>query len=337
MSQTTHLASLLRIVYMGTPDFAVEPLETLLARNFQVVGVVTAVDKPAGRGQKLMQSAVKQCAVKHNLPLLQPENLKSPDFIAELTALAPDIIVVIAFRMLPKIVWQLPKLGTINIHASLLPQYRGAAPINWAVVYGEEKTGVTSFFINEEIDMGKVILQKEITIAPTDTAGIVHDNLMHTASELLVETLDAVQTSGNIGIEQAAMTNGTELKPAPKINKETCKINWNAPAKTIYDFIRGFSPYPGAWTVLCKNDQSLLCKIFFANYTIEQHNYTCGTLVVQENSIQIATSDGFIEPTDIQIEGKKRMSMGDCMRGFSFDTVKIDPVDGTKKFDKICI
>ncbi|MCL2327039.1 MAG: methionyl-tRNA formyltransferase [Bacteroidetes bacterium] len=312
-----------RIIYMGTPDFAVEPLETLIAHNFSVVGVVTAVDKPAGRGQKLMQSAVKQCALKHNLPLLQPENLKSPDFTSELTALKPDIIIVIAFRMLPKIVWQLPRLGTINIHASLLPQYRGAAPINWAVVHGEEKTGVTSFFINEEIDMGKVILQKEIAIAPTDTAGIVHDNLMRAASELLVETLNAIQTNGNIGIEQSAMIADEELKPAPKINKETCKINWNAPSKTIYDFIRGFSPYPGAWTTLLKNGQNLLCKIFFVNYIVEQHNHTPGTIIVNDNNIQIATSDGFIVPTDVQIEGKKRMRISDCMRGFSFSETEV--------------
>jgi len=313
----------LRIVYMGTPDFAVEPLETLIAQNFSVVGVVTAVDKPAGRGQKLMQSAVKQCALKHNVPLLQPENLKSPDFIAALAALQPDIIVVIAFRMLPHIVWQLPPLGTINIHASLLPQYRGAAPIHWAVVHGEEKTGVTSFFINEKIDMGNVILQKEIAIAPTDTAGIVHDTLMHAASELLVETLNTLQTRKNTGIEQTTMTTGMELKPAPKINKETCKINWNAPAKTIYNFIRGFSPYPGAWTTLRKNEQNLLCKIFFANYIVEQHNHPAGTIIVNENSVQIATSDGFIVPADVQIEGKKRMSIGDCIRGFSFGETEI--------------
>lgn len=309
----------MRIVYMGTPDFAVEPLETLIANNFQVAGVVTAVDKPAGRGQKITQSAVKQCALKHNLPVLQPESLKSDNFISELTDLQPDIIVVIAFRMLPKVVWQLPKFGTINIHASLLPQYRGAAPINWAVVHGEKKTGVTSFFINEEIDMGKVILQKEIAIASSDTAGIVHDNLMHAASELLLETLHSVQTNGTKGIEQSAMATGMELKPAPKINKETCRINWNTPARTIYNFIRGFSPYPGAWTMLHKNEQNLLCKIFFANYSIEQHDYTPGTIIVNENFIQIAVPDGFILPADIQIEGKKRMSISDCMRGFSFE------------------
>jgi methionyl-tRNA formyltransferase len=309
---------------MGTPDFAVEPLETLLTQNFSVVGVVTSVDKPAGRGQKIMQSAVKQYAIKHSIPVLQPESLKSPDFIAELTSLKPDIIVVIAFRMLPRIVWQLPRLGTINIHASLLPQYRGAAPINWAVVHGEEKTGVTSFFINEDIDMGNVILQKEIAIADTDTAGIVHDNLMHAASELLVETLHTIQKNGVVGIEQSAMTTADmELKPAPKINKEICKINWNSSAKTIYDFIRGFSPYPGVWTMLHKNEQNLLCKIFFANYSIEQHDYTPGTIIVNENSIQIAVPDGFIAPTDIQIEGKKRMSISDCMRGFAFEEVSL--------------
>lgn len=313
----------LRIVYMGTPDFAVAPLEMLIAQNFSVVGVVTSVDKPAGRGHKIMQSAVKQCAVKHNLPLLQPENLKSPDFIAELSSLQPDIIVVIAFRMLPKIVWQLPHLGTINIHASLLPQYRGAAPINWAIVHGEKTTGVTSFFINEEIDTGKIILQKEVAIAPTDTAGIAHDNLMHAASELLIETLNAVEKNGTAGIEQSAISAEMELKTAPKINKETCKINWNTPSESIYNFIRGFSPYPAAWTFLRKNDQKLLCKIFFATYIIEQHNYPAGTIIINENSIQIASNDGFILPTDVQIEGKKRMSISDCMRGFSFEGIEL--------------
>jgi methionyl-tRNA formyltransferase len=303
---------------MGTPDFAVEPLETLISQGFSVVGVVTSVDKPAGRGHKLTQSPVKQCALAHNVPVLQPERLKSPEFIAQLTALAPDVIVVIAFRMLPQVLWQLPRLGTINIHASLLPQYRGAAPINWAVVHGEKTTGVTSFFINEEIDMGKIILQKEIAIAPTDTAGIVHDNLQHAASELLVQTLREIENHGVSGVEQSTLTQGIELKPAPKINKETCKIDWNSSAKTIYDFIRGFSPYPGAWTTLHNGEQALLFKIFFANYIQEQHTLAPGTLVVNEHTMLIATADGFIEPTDVQIEGKKRMTLHDCMRGFSF-------------------
>lgn len=319
------MASKLRIVYMGNPDFAVMPLQYLLEHNYNIVSVVTGIDKPAGRGKKLNESAVKVYAKEHNLPILQPESLKSEDFLQKLRDLQIDLIVVVAFKMLPKVVWQIPTIGTINIHASLLPQYRGAAPINWAIINGETKTGVTSFLINEVIDTGNILLQQEVAITDDETVGTLHDKLQVAGSELLIQTLELLERGEQQGIAQETLfSNEDELKPAPKIFKETCKINWNENSQKINNIIRGFSPYPGAWTVISKDDTNLVFKIFSAKIVCEQHNYKPGEIIVHKNnSISIATRDGFIQPIEIQLEGKKRMNIQDFSRGFTFEGARI--------------
>ena len=309
---------------MGNPDFAVRPLQVMLEEHYNIVAVVTGQDKPAGRGKKLSESAVKLYAQQQNLPILQPESLKSEEFVDTLRQYDPDLIVVVAFKMLPKVVWQIPKIGTINIHASLLPQYRGAAPINWAIINGEKKTGVTSFLINEVIDTGNILLQKEVDITDEETAETLHDKLQESGSQLLLETLKLLENGSVNGISQEQLiSNETNLKPAPKIFKDTCKINWNKDSKSIYDFIRGISPYPGAWTLLRKKETSTVFKIFSAKYTIETHNFTPGHIVEKNISIAIATSNGFIEPTEIQLEGKKRMTIHEFMNSFSFSDATI--------------
>ena len=314
------MASPLRIVYMGNPDFAVRPLEIMLQHNYNVVAVVTGQDKPAGRGKKINESAVKVFAKEKNLPILQPESLKDEVFLQELQALNIDLIVVIAFKMLPKVVWQIPKIGTINIHASLLPQYRGAAPINWAIINGEKKTGVTSFLINEVIDTGNILLKKEVAIADDETAGTLHDKLQESGSLLLLETLQLLENGKTQGIDQKTLfQNESELKPAPKIFKDTCKINWNNSTENINNHIRGFSPYPGAWTQIKKNDTISVFKIFVAHCIIENHTLPTGVIVNKNNSIAITTQDGFIQPIEIQIEGKRRMNIHDFLNGFSFE------------------
>ena len=314
------MASPLRIVYMGNPDFAVRPLEIMLQHNYNVVAVVTGQDKPAGRGKKINESAVKVYAKEKNLPILQPESLKDEGFLQELQALNIDLIVVVAFKMLPKVVWQIPKIGTINIHASLLPQYRGAAPINWAIINGEKKTGVTSFLINEVIDTGNILLKKEVAIADDETAGTLHDKLQESGSLLLLETLQLLENGKTQGIDQKTLfQNESELKPAPKIFKDTCKINWNNSTENINNHIRGFSPYPGAWTQIKKNDTISVFKIFVAHCIIEKHTLPTGVIVNKNNSIAITTQDGFIQPIEIQIEGKRRMNIHDFLNGFSFE------------------
>lgn len=318
------MASLLRVVYMGTPEFAVLPLQTLYQHNYNIVGVVTAPDKPAGRGHQIQMSAVKQYALQNDLNILQPTNLKSEDFISQLQDLKPDVIIVIAFRMLPKLVWEIPKYGTINLHASLLPQYRGAAPINWAIVNGERTTGVTSFYINETIDTGNILLHKTVTIDEKETAGELHDKLMICASKLVIETITSIENNNNKGVAQDSISLNEELHHAPKLSKEICRINWSNSCENIYNHIRGFSPYPGAWTELHKESNKFLFKIFFAEYKIETHSFESGTLFIKPTHIEIATNDGFIIPTDIQIEGKKRMKTEECLRGFSFVNTKID-------------
>lgn len=314
------MASPLRIVYMGNPDFAVRPLEIMLQHNYNVVAVVTGQDKPAGRGKKINESAVKVYAKEKNLPILQPESLKDESFLQELQALNIDLIVVVAFKMLPKVVWQIPKIGTINIHASLLPQYRGAAPINWAIINGEKKTGVTSFLINEVIDTGNILLQKEVAIADDETAGTLHDKLQESGSMLLLETLQLLENGKTQGIDQKTMfQNESDLKPAPKIFKDTCKINWNDSTENINNHIRGFSPYPGAWTQIQKNNTISVFKIFVAHCIIENHTLPVGVIVNKNNSIAITTQDGFIQPIEIQIEGKRRMNIHDFLNGFSLE------------------
>ncbi len=310
----------LRIVYLGTPDFAVESLRALVEGEYNVVGVVTMPDKPAGRGKKIQFSPVKEYALEQNLPLLQPENLKDPEFIQDLKAWKADLQIVVAFRMLPEVVWNMPRLGTFNLHASLLPQYRGAAPINWAIINGETETGITTFFLQHEIDMGNIISQEKIQISETDNVGIVHDKLMFLGAELVTKTVDSI-LSGNIhSIPQEQVIGEGELKAAPKIFKETCKIDWNRSSKEIYDFIRGLSPYPAAFTELTfPSGENITLKVFESGKRIEKHDLTPGQLLTDRKSyLDVATQDGFIRLLNIQQAGKKRMFVLDFLNGFKF-------------------
>ncbi|MBE9601276.1 methionyl-tRNA formyltransferase [Pedobacter sp. MC2016-24] len=299
----------MKIVFMGTPDFAVASLNALVQAGFDVVGVVTAADKPAGRGQKIHESAVKQYAIAHGLKVLQPLKLKDSEFIDELKALQADLQVVVAFRMLPEMVWNMPAKGTINLHASLLPQYRGAAPINHAIINGEKESGVTTFFLKHEIDTGDVIFSEKVTIADDDTAGDLHDKLMSTGADLLVKTVTAI-AEGNY-TEQPQPQSAT-LKHAPKIFKEHCLIDWDQPARSIYNLIRGLSPYPTAFTKL--NDKTL--KVFKAELEEGETGAAAGTLKSDGKTyLKFAAQDGYIKFTDLQYEGKKRMQVDEFLRG----------------------
>jgi len=306
---------------MGTPDFAVATLDALLKSRHKVVGVVTVPDKPANRGLKLQASAVKEFAVKHNLPVLQPEKLKNEEFIAELKKLQPDLQVVVAFRMLPEMVWALPEYGTINLHASLLPQYRGAAPINWAIINGENETGITTFFLSHQIDTGDMLMQESIPITEDDDAGTVHDKLMALGAELVVKTVDAIADKGH-NIEKQAQPHSSELSPAPKIFRETCKIDWYRPSEEVYNFIRGLNPYPGAWTELeSVTGEKLIVKVFKA----AKHAGTidAGRLFVNDkNQLFVNCRNGSIEILELQAEGRKRMKTSDFLRGFPLDPSK---------------
>ena len=296
----------LRIVYMGTPDFAVEALRCLVEGGYNVVGVITMPDKPAGRGHKLQFSPVKQYALEHNLPLLQPEKLKDEAFVEALRAWKADLQIVVAFRMLPEVVWNMPRLGTFNLHASLLPQYRGAAPINWAVINGDTETGITTFFLKHEIDTGEVIQQVRVPIADTDNVGIVHDKLMLLGGRLVVETVDAILAGTVKSIPQEEMAVVGELRPAPKIFKDTCRIDWNRPVKRIYDFVRGLSPYPAAWTELVQpGGESVVVKIFETEKIGESHQLVPGTLQTDGKTyIRVAAEDGFVGICSLQLPGK---------------------------------
>ena len=308
----------LRIVYMGTPDFAVESLRCLVEGGYNVVGVITMPDKPAGRGHKLQFSPVKQYALEQNLPLLQPEKLKDEAFVEALREWKADLQIVVAFRMLPEVVWNMPRLGTFNLHASLLPQYRGAAPINWAVINGDTETGITTFFLRHEIDTGEVIQQVRIPIADTDDVGIVHDKLMVLGGKLVTETVDAILNDAVKPIPQEEMAVVGELRPAPKIFKETCRIDWNQPVKRIYDFIRGLSPYPAAWTELINpSGDSVVVKIFESEKRIETHQLLPGTIVTDgKKSLKVAVTDGFIGILALQLPGKKRLRTEELLRGY---------------------
>ena len=309
----------LRIVYMGTPDFAVESLRALVEGGYNVVGVITMPDKPMGRhGSVLQPSAVKQYAVSVGLPVLQPEKLKDEAFLEELRALRADLQIVVAFRMLPEVVWNMPRLGTFNLHASLLPQYRGAAPINWAVINGDTETGITTFFLRHEIDTGEVIQQVRIPIADTDNVGIVHDKLMMLGGKLVTETVDAILSDAVKPIPQEEMAVVGELRPAPKIFKETCRIDWNQPVKKIYDFVRGLSPYPAAWTELISEDgKRLALKIYQAEKRPAEHNFPVGSIHTDHKSyIDVAVKDGFLRLRSLQLAGKKRMNITDFLNGF---------------------
>ena len=308
----------LRIVYMGTPDFAVESLRCLVEGGYNVVGVITMPDKPAGRGHKLQFSPVKQYALEHSLPLLQPEKLKDEAFVEALREWKADLQIVVAFRMLPEVVWNMPRLGTFNLHASLLPQYRGAAPINWAVINGDTETGITTFFLRHEIDTGEVIQQVRIPIADTDDVGIVHDKLMMLGGKLVTETVDAILNDAVKPIPQEEMAVVGELRPAPKIFKDTCRIDWNQPVKRIYDFIRGLSPYPAAWSELVQPDgETVVMKIFETEKIIQSHQLTPGTLLTDGKTyIHVAAADGIIGIRALQHPGKKRLKTDELLRGF---------------------
>jgi methionyl-tRNA formyltransferase len=305
----------LNIVFMGTPDFAVATLKTLVENNYNIVGVITAPDRPAGRGQKLNQSAVKKYAISQNLPVLQPLNLKDVGFLNELKELNANLHIIVAFRMLPEVVWKMPKFGTFNLHASLLPHYRGAAPINWALINGETKTGVTTFFIDEKIDTGEIIMQKEIAITPTESAGVLHDKLMTNGSELVLKTVSAIENNTISTYIQPEVKN---IKTAYKIHKHTCKINWNASIDTIYNKIRGLSPYPAAWTELCVDESILAVKIFEVTKITEQHELEIGVIISDKNSVKVAVKDGYINLLMIQLPGKKKMEIKALLNGFTF-------------------
>jgi len=311
----------LRIVFMGTPDFAVESLRQLVENGYQVAGVVTMPDKAVGRhGSVLQPSPVKQYAEKMGLPILQPEKLKDETFLRELKQLRADLQVVVAFRMLPDVVWDMPKYGTFNLHASLLPQYRGAAPINWAIIHGERETGVTTFFLSHKIDTGRIILQRRLPIAETDDAGIVHDALMRLGASLTIETVDLL-LAGNGVIDTTAQEtlyqSESELHPAPKLFKDTCRIDWHRPAKKVYDFIRGLSPHPVAWTELqVSENESIPLKIFQSAIYPETHFLEPGIIRTDsKNLLEIAVEDGFIRLLSVQLAGKKRMTSKDFLNG----------------------
>ena len=307
------------IIFMGTPEFAVTSLKTLLDKDYNVKAVVTTPDKPAGRGKNIQFSDVKKFALEHNLPILQPEKLKSPEFLAQLKEIDADLFVVVAFRMLPKEVWAMPKRGTINLHAALLPDYRGAAPINHAIINGETETGITTFYIDEQIDTGKIIMQERCAIEPEDNIGTLYDKLMFIGAEAVCKTVDII-ASGNVNaIEQDSIrTEG--LHPAPKITKEFCQINWNNKSVDIHNLIRGLSPYPAAWCYL-KDD--ITAKIFTSAYSVEKHNLAAGTFVSDNKLyLKVATQDGFVSILELQMQGKKRMAIKDFLNGFKFNTDK---------------
>lgn len=307
---------------MGTPDFAVESLRILVENKYNVVGVITMPDKPAGRGHSLQFSAVKKYAISQNLLVLQPEKLKDENFLTELKNLNADLQIVVAFRMLPEVVWNMPRFGTFNLHASLLPQYRGAAPINWAIINGEKETGVTTFFLTHEIDTGKIILQEKLPVSETDNAGTVHDRLMVLGAKLVKKTVDLLIDGKIDAIDQSQFIHPIlVLRPAPKIFKETCKIDFSQRVDQVYNFVRGLSPYPAAWVEIKFPGQSekTLLKVFETEKEFEVHNLAVGTIVTDgKKYAKIALSDGFIHLKSVQIAGKRRMEIGELLRGMRF-------------------
>ncbi|MEO0066635.1 MAG: hypothetical protein RI983_1961 [Bacteroidota bacterium] len=301
----------MRIVFMGTPDFAVASLDALISNGFNVIAVVTAPDKPAGRGLKMSQSAVKQFALQHNIPVLQPEKLKDPAFIDTLKKLAPDLQIVVAFRMLPEIVWNMPPLGTINVHGSMLPQYRGAAPINWAVINGEKTTGVTTFKLKHEIDTGDILLQESMEIGEDETATEVHDRMKVTGANLLVKTLKQLE-AGNILEQPQQIT--ADNKHAPKIFTAECIIHWNNTVETLHNLVRGLSQFPGAITYL---DGKIL-KVYRSKKELVAHNFEPGKILTDNKTfLKFSCSNGYLHLLEIQMEGKKRMPVTDFLRGYT--------------------
>jgi methionyl-tRNA formyltransferase len=306
----------LRIVFMGTPDFAVATLKALVEHNYNVVGVITAPDKPAGRGQKLNASAVKNYAASQNLSVLQPTNLKNEDFLNELKQLHANLQIVVAFRMLPKVVWQIPAYGTFNLHASLLPNYRGAAPINWAIINGEAKTGVSTFFIDEKIDTGDMILQESIEINPEENAGSLHDKLMFIGSKLVLKTVALIKKGHVKTMPQAESSN---IKTAYKLDRDTCKINWNDSLDTIYNLIRGLSPYPAAWCTLINGNDALDVKIYIAEKEQIPHNNAIGTIISTKKELKVAVLNGYIIIKEIKLPGKRAMDIKSLLNGYVFE------------------
>lgn len=300
---------------MGTPEFAVGILDTIIKNNYEVVGVITAADKPAGRGQKIKYSAVKEYALENNLKLLQPVSLKDDTFLSELKTLNANLQVVVAFRMLPEVVWKMPKLGTFNLHASLLPNYRGAAPINWAIINGEAKTGVTTFFIDDKIDTGAMILSSETMISPDENAENLHDRLMTIGSETVVNTLDLIQKETVVTTIQKE---NDDIKTAYKLNKDNCKIDWTKSGKEIHNLIRGLSPYLASWCFFHDNSTDWNVKIYESKFILEAHTQTIGKLFTTKKEMKVAVQDGFIEIKSLQFPGKRRMNTAEFLNGMTF-------------------
>lgn len=306
----------LRIVFMGTPDFAVANLKALIDNDYNVVGVITAPDRKAGRGQKLRASAVKTFALEHNLNILQPKNLKAESFIEELKALNANLQIIVAFRMLPKVVWQMPEFGTFNLHASLLPQYRGAAPIHWAIINGEAKTGVTTFFIDEKIDTGAIILSKETEIGIDTTVGELHDELMNIGSDLVIETVQLIE---NDKVSTTIQPQSEDLKTAYKLNRDNCKIDWTENLDTIYNKVRGLNPFPTAWCYLDNGDgEKLAIKLYGVEKETVNHNLNEGSILSNKDELKVACKGGYIKVNEMQLPGKRKMDTKSLLNGFEF-------------------
>lgn len=305
----------LRIVFMGTPEFAVGILDTIYQHNYDIVGVITAADKPAGRGQKVKYSAVKEYALEKGLRLLQPTNLKDESFLEELKSLEANLQVVVAFRMLPEAVWKMPKLGTFNLHASLLPQYRGAAPINWAIINGENTTGVTTFFIDDKIDTGAMILKQAIEIGPDENAGELHDRLMDLGKDAVVKTLTLIE---NDNAETTIQPTDDDVKTAYKLNRENCKIDWSKPGAEIHNLIRGLSPYPAAWCFFQDKGQEWNIKVYETEFIKEAHDKIIGSIIADKKEINVAVKDGLIKINSLQFPGKKKMTSRELLNGMTF-------------------
>lgn len=311
----------LKVVFLGTPEFAKTSLEAIHQSQHEVVGVVTVADKASGRGQKINQSPVKVFAVENNIPFFQPEKLRNPEFLEELRKLEADVFVVVAFRMMPKVLFEMPKIGTFNLHASLLPDYRGAAPINYAIINGEEKSGATTFFINEKIDEGNILLQEELPILPDENAGSLHDRLMEMGSKLVVKTLNGLAEKS---ITEKPQPEVEHPKNAFKIFKEDTRIDWTKSSKEVHQFILGMSPYPAAFTTLKIGEEEKGLKIYGGRFEISNHEKAAGSLAISKNEFKIYTKDGIYFPLELQLEGKKRMNIKDFLNGFrNFDEIKM--------------
>lgn len=304
----------LRIVFMGTPDFAVTILDGLLANKFNIVGVITAPDKPSGRGRKINQSAVKKYAVENELTILQPTNLKDPEFLFDLKNLNANLQVVVAFRMLPKLVWQMPAFGTFNLHASLLPDYRGAAPINWAIINGETKTGVTTFFIDDKIDTGEIILQTETPISESETVGELHDRLMYLGSDLVNKTVQLIADDKVTTSKQPEK----EEKSAPKLFTDNCKIDWTDSLLNIYNKVRGLNPYPAAWSELKNGDDIIKVKLYDVSMELNQHDYSFGSIITSKSILKISVPNGYLIINSLKLAGKKKMDSKSLLNGYTF-------------------